>query len=126
MGDSTMLDERGKFHRFKIRQMIELSLGRESYLQAEGVNVSERGLLCESNEHIEPYTRLYLMISLPVNDCENQEITCEGIVLRSVENGDKFSIAVNFTDLREEDREKLRGYTKLTLAFENSVRGGNG
>jgi hypothetical protein len=120
-----MFEERRKFPRFKIRQMIGLSFGRESYFQAEGLNISETGFLCQSSDKIEPCTRVYLMISLPVNNCENQEMECEGVVLRSVEQNGGFRIDVSFTSLQGEDRERLRSYIKRTLPLEGSVKGGN-
>lgn len=116
-----MLEERRKFPRFEIEQMIELSFGKESYLHAAGVDISETGLLCESSEYVEPLTRLYLMVGLSANDYEKQKITCEGIVLRSFEQDGRFSIAVNFTTMQEEDRKKLNNYMESAFLLKGSL-----
>jgi len=101
--------QRRRFSRFKIDQMINLSFGKESYVQVAGVNISQGGLFCKSREYVEPYTKVYIMVGLRIDD-ENQEIRCEGIVLRSVKQNDEFSIGISFTDMGEEDRKKLNAF----------------
>jgi hypothetical protein len=104
-----MLEEKRRAPRFKIDQMIELSFGKESYVQATGIDISESGLLCESSEHVEPSTQLYLMIRLPIND-KNYEITSEAVVVRSVKQNNGFSIGIKFTGMQEEDKKKLSAF----------------
>ena len=95
--------------RFKIEQMIELSFGKESFVQAAGLNISEGGFLCQSDENIDLHARLFIMIGLPIDD-EDQKVKCEGIVTRLVKESDCYNIGVSFTEMQNEEREKLKNF----------------
>jgi len=59
-----MRTERRKSERFLINQLIEIDMGREYFIPAEGVNISDEGLLCHTAEAIEPYSRVYMQLTL--------------------------------------------------------------
>ena len=102
--------QRREFPRFRIEQMIEISFGRETYLQAAGVNISQTGLLCQTGEPVEPQARLFILIRLQGEDDKGQEIKCEGIVVRSDKKGDRFDVGVSFTDMQSGDKEKIKAF----------------
>jgi len=101
--------------RFKIEQMIELSFGKESFVQAAGLNISEGGFLCQSDENIDLHARLFIMIGLLIDD-EDQKIKCEGIVTRLIKESDHYKLGVSFTEMQNEEREKLKNFLLTGLS----------
>ncbi len=89
-----------------IEHVIELSYGRESFVNARGLNLSKTGLLCTTDTYIEPYTTVFLAINVPAGP-EGQTINCEGIVLRSTEEEEGYTTAISFMSFREKDAETL-------------------
>jgi len=104
-----MRTERRKSPRFTINQMIDLELGRENYIAAEGVNISEEGLLCHTSESLEPYSRIYLQFSLD-GEKKKQVITCEGVVVRCKKNRKNYDTALEFADMAESDKKKVHSF----------------
>lgn len=103
-----MRTERRKSPRFLINQMIEMELGKENFISAEGINISEEGLLCHTSESLEPYSRVYMQIAL--EGTKKQIITCEGVVVRCKRNKKNFDMALEFADLDESDRKKIHNF----------------
>ena len=102
--------ERRKSPRFDVNQMVKLSHhGKESFVGAMGLNISDTGILCETNQSLELYSRVFLMLSL-VFKHESLEITCEGIVMRSVKDKKVYDVGIEFTAMREEDAAKLQTF----------------
>ena len=102
--------------RFRIDQLIELSFGRETFLNAEGVNVSEGGLCCVTDSYVEPYSSVFLMLGIPENEdaSEYYEVKCEGIVLRcNQQNGSGYYVGIRFTDIMDFDRDKIQKFIDL-------------
>lgn len=104
--------ERRKHPRFEIDQVVELSYGKETFAQATGINLSEQGILCRTRDELQPYGRVFLMFHVPVGDTR-KTIRCEGIVLRSVKDGEDYHTAVEFANLRSEDQSVIRTYEQL-------------
>ena len=104
-----MRTERRKSPRFTINQMIDLELGRENYIAAEGVNISDEGLLCHTSELLEPYSRVFLQLSLN-GEKKNQTIKCEGVVVRCKKNKKKYDTALEFADMEQSDKKKIHTF----------------
>ena len=103
------MDERRRCPRFRIDQVIKISYGEETFIQGSGINISECGVLLETNEPVEPCTNIFLMINLPIGE-EGEEFTCEGVVTRTERSGNKFNVAIEITNIEDSIREKLRKY----------------
>jgi len=104
-----MRTERRKSPRFTISQMIDLEMGRENYIAAEGVNISDEGLLCHTSESLEPYSRVYIQLSL--NEAKkNHIIKCEGVVVRCKKNRKTYDTALEFAEINESDRKKIHSF----------------
>ncbi len=107
--------ERRKHVRIEIDQMVEMRFGHEHYLRAEGIDVSEKGLLCTSADPVDPQTRIFVMFRLPIRH-EDYEVQCEGIVIRSVKKEKLYSVAVQFTDLKPADQKAIEAFTRSNVA----------
>lgn len=104
-----MIVERRKSPRFLINQMIEMNMGRESFISAEGVNISEDGILCHTSQSLDPYSRVYMQLSLGEGK-KMQIISCEGVVVRCKKNKKSFDTALEFADIEESDRKKIHTF----------------
>ena len=100
-----MRTERRKKPRFLIRQMIELSMGRENFIPAEGVNISEEGMLCRTGESLDLYSRVSLQMSLLGK--KEFSFACEGVVVRCKKNRSAYDTAVEFADLSDSEKKKI-------------------
>lgn len=105
------IDEKRGAERFKLNQLIKLSFGKETFIQSEGIDISEKGLSCKTAEYLEPYTELYLLFSIPLEN-EMKEISGEGVVIWSEDKKDNYKIGIEFTYLNEDDFESLKTYLK--------------
>jgi hypothetical protein len=108
------MKEKRDFVRFQIHQMIRLSYGKEEYLQGEGLNLSEGGLLCRTEHPVEPYSKVFLMMALPETGGTKQ-INCEGIVVRSEKGASGYENGIAFSELKSEDRRALERYLDQEL-----------
>lgn len=101
-----MSKERRRAERFSIQHLIELDYGKEQFVRASGINISSSGLLCQTEPAIELYTRVFLSLKLPSKNGE-EIINCEGIVVRSDQDGSTFTTGISFTSFQPEEAEKL-------------------
>lgn len=111
-----MGEERRQYPRYRIDQLIELSFGRETFLNAEGVNVSEGGLLCLTETYVEPYSSVFILLGIPSDESgqDYYEIRCEGIVLRCDQlNSSGYRVGIRFTDIMELDKQKIDKFVRL-------------
>jgi c-di-GMP-binding flagellar brake protein YcgR len=104
-----MRTERRKSPRFTINQLIDLEPGRENYIAAEGVNISNEGLLCHTSDSLDLYSRVYLQFSLN-GEKKNHTIKCEGVVVRCKKNKKNFDTALEFADMDNGDKKKLLAF----------------
>lgn len=104
-----MTGERRRAPRFSLEQVIEMSYGHESFVNARGVNISKTGLLCTSDSYLEPYTTVVLTIKVPSGP-EGQILNCEGIVIRSTEENGGYTTAISFMSFRGQDAETLNAF----------------
>jgi len=101
--------ERRKGPRFPIEQFIDLSFGRENYIKATGINLSESGILCELESPLDPYSNVYILLKIT----EKETIELNGVIIRVDKKGKKYIAGIEFgDDLYDEDRTKLKKYLK--------------
>lgn len=105
----TIVAEKRKHPRFEINQMVELTYARENFVGAKGINISENGLLCETNERMEPYTVVFMMITIEHKKKEYL-MECEGVVIRSDKNKDHWDTGINITAVRNGDRGAFKEF----------------
>ena len=108
------MKERRKHVRFKIDQLVDMRFGQERFLRAEGVDLGETGICCTSPDDIAPYSKLFLLFTIPILH-EEYEIQCEGIVVRSEKIKDKYSVAIQFIDLKIPDRRAIEACAKANI-----------
>ena len=102
------MDEMRKYPRFEIDQMFELGFGRERQVPARGINISSGGMLCETGQRMEPYSRVFVLFSVP--DRNGERMRCEAVIVRSDADGEHFETAMEFIELDDEDRARLNDY----------------
>jgi c-di-GMP-binding flagellar brake protein YcgR len=103
-------EEKRRYSRVVLTQLIEVSLMHEKYIPAETVDISERGMLCRSNEPVEPLTPVFLMLRIPADEGE-YKLKTDGIVMHSRKEGDACFFGIAFSSLSEKDKEAIRAYT---------------
>ncbi len=106
-----MTDDRRQSKRFSIRQIIDLTFPREAFFQAEGLNLSEGGMMCKSSYPVEPLMRVYLMLSLARGD-GSYLLKTEGSVVHVEKKAGAYLFGVAFEHLEPQDLEALRAYLK--------------
>jgi len=106
-----MRTERRKTPRFHLDQLIQVGPFKESYVQARGLNISENGLLCETDEPCDVYQQVYAQISFDIGE-KHRIIQCEGVVLRNEKHNRKWKVAINFEDMTDENRSVVRSYSR--------------
>jgi hypothetical protein len=109
-----MSDERRRAPRISLDQCVEVSLGKEIFIDAAAVNISQTGMMCSSSVAVENLERIFLMINLPVGD-ESLKIKCEGIVMYTKQEGQTHFFGINFIDLDGETAGNLARYLEQDL-----------
>lgn len=107
-----MTTERRKHPRFELNQVMDLTFGKERLIQAEGVNISAGGVLCRTEEFCEAGTRVSLLITVAVKKKEWQ-IPCEGVVIRSQREKQRYDTAISFTDMSDDAARHFHDFIKL-------------
>ena len=103
------MSDKRRHNRFKIYQMIQMSIGKEKFVSCEGINISKSGMLVKTNFEIPISARFYLLFEVPLEK-GNYEIRCEGIAAHVKEVDGGFEIGISFSDLFEEDEKILEMY----------------
>jgi hypothetical protein len=98
-----MASERRTHPRFGINQLVEVDLGQEKYISAEGINLSREGVLCKTEEECPLYSTVYMMMTLPYKKKE-RIINLEGIVCRSVHKKNGWETGINITSMNRASR----------------------
>ena len=116
--------ERRKYPRANADFSIKFA-GKESGIVARVENISCSGAYCVVNEFIPLYTRLQLKLFIPsAKDKAEEKINCEGVIVRikemeAKEKGSAFHIAIFFSQIEEQKREKIAGYVEEHLPGES-------
>ena len=77
-------------------------------------NISGSGVLCHSVEAIPLMKKMSLVLELP--EPHERRVKCEGVVVRCEGSGSDFKVAVEFTDLSDEDRQAILDFVRRSLA----------
>lgn len=101
--------ENRKHKRFSIEQFVEFSFMHETFINAEGVNISEGGMLCKTSYPIEPLDKAYIMLKIPLKDKE-YVIKINGVIAHYQKADNSYLFGVEFTDLEDFDRKILKEY----------------
>jgi hypothetical protein len=104
-----MREEKRRAPRFRIDQMLEISIGREHVVRCRGVDLSEVGVLCQTDVELEVGNRVFVMLSLG-SDTGDATVSCEGVVVRTGSTDAGFEAGIGFTDLDEASRRKLTAF----------------
>ncbi len=104
-----MGEERRKYPRFSLNQCIQISFGKETFIDAEAVNISMSGILCSSSVPIDNLDKIFMMIDLPIGN-EIKTIQCEGVPMYAKTVEGKNMFGVQFTEISEEACSDLKQY----------------
>lgn len=105
-------EDKRRAPRFTMDQIIELNIGKEEFVEASGLNISEMGIMCQATRALESTERVFLMFSLDCPDCSST-IKCEGIVIHCSKIDRFYIIGIEFSDIKQEDRDIIKHYTKF-------------
>jgi hypothetical protein len=90
-------NDKRRHERMVINQVLELATSDGAVIKAQGVNISESGLLCRTDLEIPSGTFIMFKLLIP-SDKSEMLIPCEGIVLKCNEKDGKFDVVIDFTD----------------------------
>ncbi len=93
-----MAEEKRKHPRFEINQLVELEFARETFVHAEGINLSAEGVLCITDEKCEPHTTVFLMMTVSLKSGD-RIIKCEGVVVHSGKKGKEWKTGIRITSM---------------------------
>lgn len=97
--------ERRRAPRFRIVQLIELSLNREEFVPAEGIDLSVLGLQCKTAIPLEAGERVYLLL-----DLDGKTLELEGVVAHAEGKGKTCTAGISFTDVSADAHAALAGF----------------
>jgi hypothetical protein len=80
-----------------INQLLELATSEGAVIKAQGVNISESGLLCCTDVEVPAGTFIMFKLLIPSGKSE-MLVPCEGIVLKCNKKNGKFHVVIDFTD----------------------------
>lgn len=103
------MSDKRKHNRFKIYQMIQMSIGKEKFISCEGINISKSGMLVKTNFEIPISARFFLLFEVPLEK-GNYEIRCEGLAAHVKKMEEGYEIGISFSDLFEDDERILEMY----------------
>jgi len=92
-----MENDKRRRERTPMNQIIELSTSDGNTVKVEGINISESGMLCQSESEIPQGTFVLFHMSLPGGK-PDMLLKCEGIVLKCTKASGKFNVVIDFTD----------------------------
>ena len=104
-----MGEERRKAPRVSLDQCVEVSFGKENFIDAVAVNISKTGIMCSSTAAVENLEKIFLMINLPIGE-ESHKIRCDGIVMYTKQEGQTHFFGIHFVDLDRDAAGTLARY----------------
>ncbi|HOV14011.1 MAG TPA: PilZ domain-containing protein [Spirochaetota bacterium] len=107
-----MSNEKRKYKRFTIEQFVEFSYMHETFVNAEGINLSEGGILCKTTYPIEPLDKAFIMLKIPLKDKE-YILKLNGVIAHYQKMDNYYLFGVEFTDVEENDKKILKEYLTL-------------
>ena len=92
-----MIDEKRKHERFPLTQAIELTTDDGSVLSANGINISESGILFQTDAEIARDVKVVFQLQVPMGKSVIT-VGCEGVVVRCLSLSGKYHVAIKLTD----------------------------
>lgn len=89
--------------------MVDIAFPRETFFHADGVNLSEGGMLCRTNYDIEPLSQIFCMVNVE-SDEGPLMLKTRGTVIHTRREGDEVFFGVSFDELDESEKSALRSY----------------
>jgi hypothetical protein len=89
-------NDKRRRERVAINQIIELSTSEGQLIKAQGINISEGGILCRSDIEIPQGTFVKFHVLFP-SEGKSMSVECEGFVLRCVNINGKYDVAIDLT-----------------------------
>lgn len=105
------MQDKRKHERFAINQILELEFMREKEFSARGTNISEGGLLCETEYPIEPMARVFIVFQLP-RAKSGRVLRTEGTVVHVRKKGKINEFGVSYGDISDDDRKNIQAYIR--------------
>jgi hypothetical protein len=105
------MQDKRKHERFGISQIFEIEFMKENVFSARGLNISDGGLLCETDYPIEPMARVFLVFNLP-RAKKNYALRTEGTVIHVRKKGKMYEFGVSYGDITDEDKNTILNYLK--------------
>jgi c-di-GMP-binding flagellar brake protein YcgR len=111
--------ERRSAPRFTIDRMVRIELGSQRPVSARGINISVGGLLCRTEEPVDPLTRMRMFLSLPDDAGGERRLEMEGTVLhyRSGKGGN-YDLGIHFDRIDSSARQVIGRYVARLSAEE--------
>lgn len=100
-------DERRAKPRFDVHQFVDISFMKEEFIPVKGLNLSENGILVRAEQPLEPYTKIFFMLSL---EGDQESIRGEGISIRCDSDDEGFLLGVQIIDMKYGDKLKLKSF----------------
>ncbi len=107
-----MKEEQRKYPRVKKRVKFKFKIA-DDLISAETIDLSANGVLCITNTHIPPMTRLDILFALSIDD-KTEYFTCNGVVVRAEkkkfanpEISEAFQIAIFFEEIEKDGTDKI-------------------
>ncbi|MCM8778778.1 MAG: PilZ domain-containing protein [Candidatus Omnitrophica bacterium] len=113
--------ERRKYPRIDKNLPIK-AFGETFDFYTETMNIGAGGVLCYLDRPIPIATKLKITLVLPSREKKEIRIDCEGVVVRIQENlnvkgKERYYIAIMFTEITPEDREKIIHFVNEQLGL---------
>jgi hypothetical protein len=106
-----MEKEKRRSKRFTLHQLIEVSYEGDLFVRAEGVDLSECGILCKTDPKLEVAFPVYLILKLELpNQAEPVFIKTDGKVVHAEVRDDGFYAGIEFDDLPMGQAAELKHY----------------
>lgn len=113
MDNSNEISEKRSHQRVVLQQCVRVSLGREIFIGADGLNLSPGGILCSTKAPVYDHEKIFFMIDLPFPE-GIKTVRVEGMIIHVRNEGDNNLFGVTFTDFFPGDQEILAAYLEQT------------
>ena len=95
--------------RYVINQVVEFSMMHEHFIEGRGLNLSESGLLIETDQMLDVHSRIFVMLTLPLDDGE-KTVKCDTTIVHSEKAANRYRSGLQFMDMDASDREALKAF----------------
>lgn len=103
-----MFSDKRRMPRFNLVHRVDIQFGSRTAGGAEGLNLSESGLLCRTPEPIGLYAEVDLHLRLGSRD--GGELACRGTVVRVERQPEGFLSGITFTSTPDGFQSRLKSF----------------